>query len=221
MEMYTGSGDQFLSFEGSQSFTMEGSQEKQFSINIVNANAAVRTAAIWSGYKKGNATLYPGQMTDGAFNDIAAAAGLTATSNVTGKTIEELYAWLSFNPSRLIRARISTTVEAQISKDFLVENFSPFYDNKTHNIRPKGFQNQDTFQLKILDFPINEQLDDSIGIKYPFAGSSTTDIVLYFGASINLGIALRRKASMANNMINAVGRAQVRQQEVQQLALPQ
>lgn len=221
LQAYTGRQDQFLSFEGEESFVMEGNEEKQFSINMVNANAAVRTAAIWSGYKKGNATLYPGQMTDGAFNDTSAAAGLTATSNVTGKTIEELFLYLAFNPSRLVRATISSDVESQIRKDFLIEEHNPFYSTRSRSIRPKSFQNQDTFQLKLLDFPINTQLDDRVGIKYPFAGSSDTDIVLYFGASINLGIALKRKADMSNRIIDSVGRGNVRQLEIQQKALGQ
>jgi|GEM_PF-3382373 len=205
--IYTGQDDDLLHFEGTvQNFAGERNANKQFKFTVANAATVTRTAVIWPGYLKGNSTLAPGQLADGAFNDTAGNSGLTGTSNSL-KTIAELFAFLERVPTRMWAISIRTTVEAQMSNNFTVKAKSPFDDDVTTQIRPADNQDQTNFQLKILQFftPENFQLDYETLITYPFVASSSTTLTLYFGASLNIARSLKVKAQKANTGMAAFG----------------
>lgn len=203
--IYTGEGDPLLHFEGDISnFAGEKNVNKQFSFTVANTASATRTAVIWPGYLKGNSTLAPGQLADGTFNDAAGNPGLSGTTNSL-KTIAELFAFLEKVPTRLWAIGIRTTVEAQIANNLTVKAKSPFDEDTTYQVRPKDFQDQSNYQLKILQIPVDLQLDYETLISYPFAASSSTTLTLYFGASLNIARGLRVKAKAANTQMAAFG----------------
>jgi hypothetical protein len=209
--MYTGEGDDLLSFAGSiQNFSGELVEhlEKQFVVTIVNANAAKRTAVLFAGYLKGNATLAPGQLIEGAFNDTGGAAGLTGAT-ASEKSIEEMQLFINAVPTRLLAIKIKSTVADQISESITYQRLSPFQTLPTKILRPDNFQNQDTYQDKIATFPANVQLDDQAKLVCPVVGSSTIRIALFFGTSINMALTLERKAARAHSQINAAGQEEV------------
>jgi hypothetical protein len=207
MSFYTGEGDDLLSFEGDiRSFAQELDKnlEKQFTVSVVNANASTRTAEIFAGYYLGNATLAPGQLVEGAFNDINAAAGLTGATQ-EAKSIQELNLFLNACPTRLLAMKIQSTVAGQLNNNLTYQRLNPFKTEETLTIRPKNFINQDTYQNDQVTFPVDVQLDQLAKLRYPFAGSSTNYVTLYFGASVNLAQYLEKKASKAKSNIEAVG----------------
>jgi hypothetical protein len=218
---YTGQGDDLLSFAGSiQNFSGELVEhlEKQFVITIVNANAAKRTALLFAGYMKGNTTLAPGQLIEGAFNDTAGAAGLTGAT-ASEKSIEELQLFINTVPTRLLAIKIKSTDANQVSESFTYQRLSPFQTLPTKILRPDNFQNQDTFQDKIATFPANVQMDDQAQIKLPVVGSSTVRVSFFFGTSINLALTLERRAAQAHANINAKGQQAVINESVANKAL--
>lgn len=220
---YTGEGDDLLDFAGSiQNFSGELVEhlEKQFVITIVNANASRRTARLFAGYLKGNATLAPGQLIEGAFNDITGAAGLTGAT-ASEKSIEELQQFINTVPTRLLAVKVKSTVADQVSENLTYQRMSPFMTMPTKILRPDNFQNQDTFQDKIATFPANVQLDDQAQLLCPVVGSSTLRLTFFFGTSINLALTLERKAVAAHTNINAVGQEQVIRSSVAAKALGQ
>jgi hypothetical protein len=219
--MYTGEGDDLLSFAGSiQNFSGELVEhlDKQFVVTIVNANAAKRTALLFAGYVKGNATLAPGQLIEGAFNDTSGAAGLTG-STASEKSIEELLLFVNSVPTRLLALKIKSTVSDQASESFTYQRLSPFQTLPTKILRPDNFQNQDTYQDKIVTFPANVQIDDQAQLKCPVVGASTIRIAFFFGTSINMALTLERKAAKAHSQISAAGQESVIRQSIANKAI--
>jgi hypothetical protein len=208
---YTGEQDDLLSFAGSiQNFAGELVEhlEKQFVVTIVNANASKRTAVLFAGYTKGNATLTPGQLIEGAFNDTGGNAGLTGAT-ASEKSIEEMLLYLNVVPTRLLAIKVKSTVASQIDENFTYQRFNPFQTMPTKILRPGNFQNQDTYQDKVATFPANVQLDNQAKLTCPVVGSSTITLSFFFGTSINLALTLERKAVAAYTNINSMGQENV------------
>lgn len=218
---YTGEGDDLLSFAGSiQNFAGELVEhlEKQFVITIVNANAATRYAVLFAGYHKGNATLSPGQLVQGAFNDVNGNAGLTGAT-ASEKSIEELLLFMNAAPTRLLAIKVKSTVATQIDENFTYQRLNPFMTMPTKILRPGNFQNQDTYQDKVATFPANVQIDDQSKLSCGVVGSSTLTLSFFFGTSINLALTLERKAVAAYTNINAAGQESVLRSAVASKAL--
>lgn len=204
---YTGGGDDLLSFEGDiRSFAQELDKnlEKQFTIAVVNANAAIRTAILQAGYLIGNATLAAGQLVEGAFNDTGGNAGLTGATQ-EAKSIQELNLFINACPTRLLAMKIQSTVSGQMNQNLTYQRNNPFKTEETKTIRPKNYINQDTYQNDQVTFPVDVQLDSLSKLTCPFIGSSTNYVTYYFGASLNIIQALEKKAFRARTNISAVG----------------
>jgi hypothetical protein len=208
MSFYTGEGDDFLNFEGDiKSFAAELDKnvEKQFTVSLANANAANRIPILFAGYKKGNSTLMPGQLVEGAFNDKNAAVGLTGATQ-EAKSIEELQLFLNECPTRLIAMKVqNTTAPNQLLLNLTYQRHNPFKEEETKTIRPKNWVNQDTFQNDQVTFPVDVQIDALSHLDYAIIGSATTFITFYFGASLSASHALEEKASRARTNIAVVG----------------
>lgn len=207
MQFYTGQEDDLLSFEGDiRSFAQELDKnlEKQFTVSVVNANAATRTAVLFAGYLLGNTTLVPGQLIEGAFNDINGNAGLTGATG-ENKSIQELNLFLNYCPTRMLAMKIQSTVPGQLNTNLTYRRNNPFKDEESRLLRPKNFINQDTYQNDQVTFPVDVQIDVLTNLRMPFVGASTTFVTWYFGASLNIMSALEKKAQRARVNINAVG----------------
>jgi len=207
LSFYTGEDDDLLSFEGDiRSFAQELDKnlEKQFSVSVVNANAAARTAVLYAGYLLANTTLAPGLLVEGAFNDTSGAAGLTGAT-LEAKSIQELNLFLNACPTRLLAFKIQSNLSGQLNNNLTYQRNNPFKTEETITIRPKNFINQDTFQNDQVTFPVDVQLDQLAKLQYPFIGASTNYVTFYFGASLNIMQALEKKAERALVNIQAVG----------------
>lgn len=217
--LYTGEGDDFLDFDGEvENFSGEFNIEKQFVFSVANTATVTRTAVLWAGYLKGNSTLAPGQIVDGTFNDTAGNAGLTGAATVSGQTIAEFFAYLEFNPTRIVGIKISSTSQTQIENAFTLQRLNPFRTEKSKILRPAQYQDQQVFQEKIIQFKADFQLDDQMKLTYPFVASSTTTLTWYCGASLNLAKGLAKKARKAHRNIKRVGNRAVARKNVKRLS---
>lgn len=196
---YTGEGDDLLQFNGdSPDFTgeLQNHLEKQFVLSIANANAATRTAVLFAGYLKGNATLAPGQLVQGAFNDKNGNAGLTGNTE-SEKSIEELLLYLGQIPTRLIAIQMQSDVSAQLQQAFKYQRLNPFKTEPTKILRPSNYRNQDSFQDKLVSFPVDVQIDTLSYMEAPVVGTSTLRLTFFFGTSFNPVLALEKKSARA------------------------
>lgn len=209
VEAYTGYGDDLLSFDGDiRSFAQELDEnlEKQFTVSVVNANAAARTFLLQAGYLLGNTTLAPGQLVEGAFNDVNGAAGLTGAT-LEQKSIQELMLFLNNCPTRLLAFKIQSSVANQVNNNLTYQRLNPFKQEETKTIRPKNFINQDTYQNDQVTFPVDVQLDPLSKLTYNIIGTSSNYVTLFFGASLNISQALEKKAARAKDTVAMVGKA--------------
>ncbi|HMV91791.1 MAG TPA: hypothetical protein PJ995_21585 [Cyclobacteriaceae bacterium] len=207
MSFYDGGGDDLLSFTGDiRSFAQELDKnlDKQFTVSITNVNAANRTARLYAGYFIGNSTLAPGQLVQGAFNDVNAAAGLSGNTE-EAKSIAELMLFLNTCPTRLLAMKIDSNVQAQLNQNLVYQRNNPFFDEPSKIIRPKNFINQDTVTPTQVTYPVDIQLDQLATFKMTFVGTSASYVTFFFGASLNIAYALEKKAARARVNVEAVG----------------
>lgn len=196
---YTGEGDDLLDFNGDGSdFSAElvNNLEKQFVLSITNANAATRTAVLFAGYLKGNATLAPGQVVQGAFNDKFGAIGLSGNTE-SEKSIEELLLFTNWIPTRLIAIQMESNVPAQLAQQLVYQRLNPFRSEPTKSYRPNNFRNQNSFQNTLVSFPLDCQMDTLSRMELPIVGTSTVRLTFFFGTSFNPVTALQRKTARA------------------------
>ena len=204
---YTGEDDDLLQFNGdSNSFAgeLQNHLEKQFVFTIANANAAARTAVLFAGYFKGNATLAPGQVVQGAFNDKTGAVGLSGNT-ASEKSLEELYQYINNIPTRLIAIQMQSDVSAQLQQSLRYQRLNPFKTEPTKILRPNNFRNQNSFQDRLVSFPVDVQLDVLSLMELTIVPTSNCTLTLFFGTSLNNVVALERKAARALPVVsNAV-----------------
>jgi hypothetical protein len=206
---YIGEGDLDLQFGGAvQNFAQEGHAGKQFSFSVSNAALVNRTVQLFAGYLTGS-PLRPGQLTDGAFNDIQGNPGLEAVSGDDQIKIAELHEFLKHNPTRLVMMRIQSTDERQMNEKIRISQHNVFARQGTETIDPAIYKTAGDFNSKIVTFPVDVQLDDKSDVKYTFVNGSTTTITLYFGATLDKALSLRRKAAIARANVNRVGAAAI------------
>lgn len=196
---YTGEGDDLLDFNGDgMDFSAElvNNLEKQFVLSITNVAVATRTAVLFAGYLKGNATLAPGQLVQGAFNDKAGLAGLSGATE-SEKSIEELLLFTQWIPTRLIAIQMESNVPAQLAQQLVYQRLNPFRTEPTKSYRPNNFRNQNSFQNTLVSFPIDAQMDTLGRLELPVVASSVVRLTFFFGTSFNPVTALERKTARA------------------------
>ncbi len=206
---YDGSGDDVLDFgghDGAQSFQLKGHKNRQFTMIIANANAAVRTARIYGGYNQLTPTLSVGLVATGAFNDVDGNAGLSGASGNANKTIEEFLNFLLFNPTRIPAIKIKSTVASQIESVLSVDTLTPFSaTTQSLEIYPDNEQNEYTFQDKVAVLATDFQLSNQENAVLPIQPLSTATVTWFAGASYNTASALQTKARKAQRNIAARG----------------
>lgn len=155
-----------------------------YQVQLVNANAAVRTARLTPALLGESA---PGLIAAGAFNDIDGNAGLTGSTSSPG-TIQELIRFISYNPTKLLGMKLSSTDTNQMEQSLNVYVKSPFRQLE-QKIVPLGqyndgntFNDKKTF-LNLL--PYDLQMDMQADIQVPVYGSSTLNILLFMGPILN------------------------------------
>jgi hypothetical protein len=212
IEAYSGMGgsDDFLDFDGEyedyngKSFAEESEASNSFGINIVNANASARIATFFAGYHKRDSTLAPGQVTDGAFNDLNAAAGLTGASQEE-KTISELTEYLYQHPRRILGVQINTDSEEQIASSIVSETLSPFRTERSRSFKPSKSQDQNIQQTTIIICKTPDLYADAYTkIRCSIVGSSSSTFTWFFGAGISVSNGLRRKTGKAKRTVKSI-----------------
>ena len=135
-------------------FLDEDLEGEQFTFTIQNVNAASRTAYL---LQQGDAIIDPtlsvtGRTKDGAFNDTANAAGLSATSGTPNVSIESVAKYLQNKNVEVRKIRASFSNVQQVGQTLVLKNTNPlriirdtpilFTDDKL-----KGVPDQTTFDV--------------------------------------------------------------------------
>jgi hypothetical protein len=201
---YTGQGDPSLKIMGTvQNFAQEGHVQRRFGFSITNSAEAPRTVRLFAGYFTDNTTAAPGQMKDGAFNDVNGSPGLSASSTNAGQKIAGLLQYVLYNPTRIVAMRITCPNKSQFNQELNVGSLDPFVNTTSYPINPGLGFNGSTFDATVADINTNGlQLDETSDILYTILPGTTVNFLLFAGASMQQSQALAVKASIAQNNLN-------------------
>lgn len=201
---YTGQGDPSLKIMGSvQNFAQEGHVQRRFGFSITNAAEVPRTVRLFAGYFTGDSTAAPGQLKDGAFNDVSGSPGLSASGTNAGKAIAGLLNYVLYNPTRIVAIRINCSNKAQFNQELNVGSLDPFVNTVSYPINPGLGFNGSTFDATVADINTNGlQLDETSDILYTILPGTTVNFLLFAGASIQQSQALAVKAALAQNNLS-------------------
>lgn len=199
---YMGIGDPFLSFAGDAgSFADPLARGKVYTLTLINANGAPRTAIIGGG-----GLLYTnavGLATDGAFNDVGGNAGLTGS----GQPNALIYfnAFLHNYPTIVSAFRVTTTNVAQFDQVITVQKQSPFNTEATRIIDVGAYVDPINPNTSLVLVEQSFYLDNQTLLFYGVLGSTTVVMKLFMGASLNIAEALYAKANTAKVNMDRLG----------------
>lgn len=201
---YTGANDMFVDFDGNNSFIDEQARkhERIISITIENTNATDETIRILGGLlsSERSASLFgfplvSGQLLlDGANTSVAGNPVTLTTKPVAWQYFR---AFIKNNPTRCLGFKVTSTDASQIEQSVLIKRESPFKNLQDRTIYLANYQNEHTFRDKQVTVPEQIQFDDQQFIEMNVVANSTMTITFYFGAVLNLGKALYKKAAVA------------------------
>lgn len=207
MSFYTGDGDDFVDFGGSnRNFALESAEGREFVITLTG-NATAGSVYIIPGLKYNNNRAANGFLlnTSGKDTNGNAVTGVSGSpSDVT-----DFYDFIQFNPTNLIGIKVSSSSASQLSQIIVYEEQSPWKYNaslSTRNINLGSIADQDTYQDKLGKVATPGLiLSGQTRITLPIPSSATTTITFYCGAVLNSSQALQNKTDKASNTISKMG----------------
>jgi hypothetical protein len=200
---YFGQSDDMLDFAGAAgSFADPISKGKIFTITLTNTAVAARTALICPGLVE-NPT---GLIKDGAFNDIAGAAGLSGAGSPG--LIADLNAFIQKFPSLIAGFKISCSDAQQFEQNLILQKISPFQTHTSKNINVSIHANEANPNTKLITVAEPFFLDAQTKLSYQILPGASVSLGLIFATSLNTSQALRNKTAKAKKTIVSMGGAQ-------------
>lgn len=196
--LYTGENDPSISIDGNvRNFSQEGHIGKEFTLTLGNTAASVRTARLFAGYNTGDNDAAPGQVVDGAFNDVYGNPGLQASSNDPDVAIREFQRYVERNPTRVIHIRIQSDTESQVQQILKLHQLNPFNRQGYTSIKPGLTVTGNQYNANIADVQCDFQLDDKSDVTLNVLPGSKTTYTFFCGATLSASKELAVKAAVA------------------------
>jgi len=133
--------------------------------------------------------------------DAIAKTGVVIVSNVTCTTkantsLEHFQRYLNLNPTRIIRIKVESNEEDQLSESLVLAKYSPVMKLGSQEVIPSNAKRQSDLQTKLvlLDLP-NHQLDDQTVFYTNLLAGRTLTLTLFLGAAINTASNLEQMAN--------------------------
>ena len=154
-----------------------------YQVTLTNSDPATRTARLAPAGEADAA----GLIATGPFDDVDGNAGLSG-STTSHKSIEAFVRFITFNPTKLLGLKISSTDEDQSEETINASAESPFRPLEGKVIPLSQYSDGGTFNAKktfVNLLPYDMQLDGQADIKLPVVGSSTCKILFFIGPILN------------------------------------
>lgn len=183
-------------------FLNEEIENEQFTFTIANANAAARIVYLFAGEKSGIAA---GILTDGAFNDVNAAAGLSGTTG-NAENIATILAYLKGLPFAVKKIRVTVGSSNQATQALVQSNYNPLAQNLrdtrmvfTDNIL-QNVPDQTTFEIQKEVY-----LSQHDSLKYTILGNQTVSFTFFIGLQFKQSTVFQKLMKLYNSSISASG----------------
>lgn len=133
--------------------------------------------------------------------DAIAKSGVVIVDKVTCATkantlLEQFQRYLNLNPTRIIRMKVESNEEDQLSESLMLAKYSPVTKLGAQEIIPSNSKRQSDLQTKLvlIDLP-DHQLDDQTVFYTNLLAGRTLTLTLFLGAAINTASNLEQMAS--------------------------
>lgn len=193
-EPYTGLEDPHLDFGGpSTSFANETKGGRIFTMSLINTDKDVDKVII----------LNPGYFTDVADitgADLIVADGTVAAVTISGlpKRVKEFLAFIKQNPIRVSAVKFKASSTDQLETIMVKKDLSPFRELESKNYYLSMYQDENTFQDKVVTVPTPDlQLDNQSLLQITLLKGQSLKISFICGAINNTSLALKNKATKA------------------------
>jgi hypothetical protein len=198
--VYIGQGDPLLNFQGDTgNFAAAARESKIFTMTIANSDTNPHACYLCPGLVPSET----GLVNDGAFNDIANAAGLTGTADPSGGRIKDFVWFIQKFPSVCAGIKLYCANAAQMTQNLTLVKKSPFHQAASKIINTGVFQSMFALNQNILEVEEPFFMDQSSAITYNVLASTTVVISFFIGVSYDITQDFATKV--------AVGKANVQQ----------
>ena len=205
---YIGANDEFLDYGGvGATFAAHNQGFRTASIQITaTASNTVSKLQLFGDLLAGAANPNYPMIKEGTIAEVSGTP--TITGQGSPKSMNQLLAWLQYQPTILQGMQIATAETTILSS--IIERYetSPFRDMATDPINLSVFRNEYQYQSTLLTIPKINQVIGNQNYWYitiPTGKAFTMTINLYFGVSLNTSTALQNKMLRANANILRMG----------------
>ena len=194
-DYYDGRNDDFVEFGGAIKSFLEKQKgnNRIFTMKIENQSVGliVRNIILMPAYTPEGRAAGSIVVTDGT---IVIGAGEQIVSSGTPKLIQNFLDFIKFNPTIIlgfkVRAKVSAT---QLEEVVTVRELSPFKTLESYEISLSAYQDEDTFQDKVVSVPEEIIASNQTEVSIPLNANETITISWFAGAILNTAVACQRK----------------------------
>lgn len=193
---YDGSQDDFLEFEGLNSFATEVDQGRVFQFVVSNTSATPGTVFLNKGFKQWGQNGMKGLLTEGAFQSDDSVPANMIGAGMTSP-IDEFRAFAYFNPVRVVGMKLTTTEQQVNSMVLYFGELSPFKDLGEKPIYPSVYVNEQTWKDNMVTLPVQFDYNNQNLIRTRILGNTSVTFTMVIGGIMNTSAALSKKAARA------------------------
>lgn len=190
-EGYNGYGDDAVDFDGKEkSFATKIGAGRIFTITIVSGATGTKTIILNKAYVN----------TDNPASSIVLAEGAVSLITTTGspKSFDNFAAFVALNPVLVngfkVRAKVSAT---QLENQVTIRHITPFKDAESRIISLSAYQDENTFQDKVVTVPEEFVLSHQTLVYTQILEAETMTITLFCSAILNTALMLQKKRDKA------------------------
>jgi len=190
-EGYTGYGDDAVDFDGKEkSFATKIGAGRIFTITIVSGATGTKTVILNAAYTT----------SENPASSIVLAEGAVSLITTTGspKSFDNFAAFVARNPILVngfkVRAKVSAT---QLENQITVKHITPFKDAESQIISLSAYQDENTFQDKVVTVPEEVILSHQTLVYTQILEGETMTITWFCSAILNTALMLQKKRDKA------------------------
>lgn len=220
--LYTGESDDFLNFNGAQSFANEVEGSRIFVANIsVDSIPAPKKVALIRGYNDGDSTILSvdsdGEIKETSGNNSRKIAIVTGSpSNIVG-----FLDYIKNVPANLVGVRVQSDKPEQLQQVLQFVEKSPFSSPESKDFFLGSYINENTYRDNIVTVPTpGIILGPETELLINLIPGAKVSFTFFIGAVLSTSSALRKKRNKAISHINAVGLNKVRKYHAIKPLLP-
>ncbi len=211
--LYTGESDDFLNFNGAQSFANEVEGARIFVVNfdVPDTITAAAKIAVLKGYEDGNTALPAISGDKVLVGKDGEGKSLFAKVSGSPSSVTGFIEYIKNVPANLVGMRVQSNKPEQLQQVMQFVEKSPFSSPESKDFFLGSFINENTYRDNIVTVPTpGIILGPETELLMNLVPGAKVSVTFFVGAVLSTSSALRKKRIKAISHINAVGLNNVR-----------